>query len=89
MSLLRILFYDVAFFRLWIATTGLIMFMVYNSVEHGAELNVKTINNETPLHFAARKGKNDCVQILLNSGAKVKLVYLKLCFVYLAIKRFK
>ena len=42
-------------------------------VDHGAELNVKTINNETPLHFAARKGKNDCVQILLNSGAKVKL----------------
>ena len=43
-------------------------------VDHGAELNVKTINNETPLHFAARKGKNDCVQILLNSGAKVKFL---------------
>ena len=44
-------------------------------VDHGAELNVKTINNETPLHFAARKGKNDCVQILLNSGAKVIVLF--------------
>ena len=32
-------------------------------------------SGETPLHFAARKGKNDCVQILLNSGAKVKLFF--------------
>ena len=47
-------------------------YLMNNLVEHGAELNVKTVNNETPLHFAARKGKNDCVQILLNSGAKVK-----------------
>ena len=49
--------------------------MQHFKVDHGAELNVKTINNETPLHFAARKGKNDCVQILLNSGAKVIVLF--------------
>ena len=60
---------------------------MYILVDHGAELNVKTINNETPLHFAARKGKNDCVQILLNSGAKVKLFFDNTINIYLKFFR--
>ena len=56
---------------------GFFQCLINSLVDHGAELNVKTVNNETPLHFAARKGKNDCVRILLNSGAKVKFYFIR------------
>lgn len=44
---------------------------IKNLVEHGADVNVKTINGETPLDYASRSGHNDCIKMLLGHNANI------------------
>jgi ankyrin repeat protein len=42
-------------------------------VEHGANLNMQTVNGCTALHIAANGGHIECVHILLDAGAEIDL----------------
>ena len=42
-------------------------------VEHGADLNMQTVDGYTALHAAAEKGHIECVHILLDAGAEIDL----------------
>lgn len=46
--------------------------MVHLLLEAGANPNVATVTGDTPLHYAAKLGRDakDCVQLLLEAGAK-------------------
>ncbi|MHB1000839.1 MAG: ankyrin repeat domain-containing protein [Armatimonadota bacterium] len=38
-------------------------------IENGADINVKGIDDETPLHMAARTNQNDAARLLIDNGA--------------------
>jgi ankyrin repeat protein len=44
---------------------------VWLLLEHGADVNIRTLGNSTPLHKAAENGKVEIVRMLLEHGANV------------------
>ena len=43
-------------------------------VSHGANVNAKNNNNETPLHIAWKNGHKDIVEYLVSHGANVTVI---------------
>ena len=42
-------------------------------MDNGGNVNILTLNNETPLHYAVRLGRKDLVQILVSRGADITI----------------
>ncbi len=42
-------------------------------IENGASVNIVAVNSITPLHEACIKGQTQCVKLLLDAGAHVRM----------------
>ena len=43
-------------------------------VAHGADVNVRRRNGNTPLHLAARGGQKDILELLIDKGADMNII---------------